>query len=202
MAIPRTSPRATLAIAALAVALALPAPARAFNPDPVAAAVIAAEALVTVRAVQQQPKRAVSLPRRLQLAGGWFDFAQRRNVATLAVAQYFPGGRPRFGGAPFAGALVTTDGSRFGFGGLQYRLHLDRRWDATSGFGIGAYSRGAGKQLGAALEATFSLALSRRWRDGMRLRLEARHMSHDDVVSHYDPGADMLAVGLSIPLGR
>jgi len=34
----------------------------------------------------------------------------------------------------------------------------------------------------------------------MRLRLEARHISHDDVITHYDPGSDILAVGLSIPL--
>lgn len=174
-------------------------PARAFNPDPFAAAVIAAEAWVTTGAALSTSQRS-TLPRRLQVAAGWFDVTQRRNVATMGTVEYFPGGHPFLSGAPYAGVMLTTDGSRFGYGGLEYRLRLGPKWDATSGFGIGAYGRGAGKRLGSWLNATFCLAVSRRLPDGMRLRLMARHISHDDVISHYDPGADILAVGLSVPL--
>jgi len=195
----RTSQRCTLVAFLVLLGGLVATPARAFNPDPFAAAVILTEAWVTGKAALSRAPDA-TLPRRLQVAAGWFDVAQRRNVAAMGTAQYFPGGHPFLQGAPYGGVMVTTDGSRFGFGGLQYRLHLGRHWDATSGFGVGAYGRGAGKQLGSWLEATFCLALSRRLPDGMRLRLEARHISHDDVITHYDPGSDILAVGLSIPL--
>ena len=44
------------------------------------------------------------------------------------------------------------------------------------------------------------MSVARRFANNMRIELAARHMSHDDLFSKYDPGADILAISVAFPI--
>ena len=184
---------------AVAAFLLTPAPhAWAGQIDPGAAAIILADLVVTWKAITGPAAKPE--PDALAVSAGAFDVGQRLDKTAVYGAEYRFGGRRVWNAQPIIGVGATPHNAVYGYGGLRFSVSLAKEWEVASDFAFAAYHRGEGKDLGSAKEFYFSLGLGYRLANGTRVELAARHMSHDHLFSRFDPGVDIVAVGLAIPL--
>ncbi len=136
----------------------------------------------------------------LALSAGEFDANRRADTAVELGIQFRP--RTRLGRfATMWGGMVTSDGSLQAFVGLSLDARLGRRVILRPSFAPGYFRRGGGKDLGSALEFRSALELSFRLEGGWRVGLEVYHLSNA-ALGDRNPGAETLAVTLSVPVGR
>jgi hypothetical protein len=101
---------------------------------------------------------------------------------------------------PFVGAMVTTDSSVYGYGGLYVDLYFGRRIVLTPNVAVGAYSEGDGKDLGHTVEFRSGLELAYRFDNRARLGVSFHHISNASLGDS-NPGTEILGLFLSWPLG-
>jgi hypothetical protein len=101
---------------------------------------------------------------------------------------------------PFLGALVTTDGSVMGYGGLRLDLYFGDRWVLTPNAAVGAFGRGSGKNLGSVVEFKTGGEFAYRFDDHGRLGLQFDHISNAGIGKH-NPGTESFVLFYSIPVG-
>jgi hypothetical protein len=173
----------------------------ASNPDAAAAAIIVADVLVAGKTVLSPPP-AEPPPSLVAVSAGGFDIGQHQQVDLTSVfgAEYRFGGQHFWNSQPVIGLAVTPHETVYGYGGLRFNVSLPHEWEIASTFGLAGYSRGNGKDLGSAKEAYFELSVGRRFADNTRIELAARHLSHDDLFSSYNPGVDILAISVAFPI--
>lgn len=173
--------------------------ARAFNPDVGALAIIVADALVTWKAATSPPP-AEPPPSMVAVSAGAFDVGQQVDLTSVYGAGFRFGGQYFWNSQPVIGFAVTPHQTVYGYGGLRFNLSLPYQIEVASTFALAGYSRGNGKSLGSAKEGYFELSVGRRFANNMRIELASRHLSHDDLFSNYDPGADILAISVAFPI--
>lgn len=171
----------------------------AWHPDPVAGAIIGAGLAVAALAITGPPPAA---PARDTLAAsvGSFKVAQHEGSAALYGAEYRFGGRRFWNGQPIVGLAFTPRHTKYAYAGLRFSLPVGGRLQLASDFALAGYSRGNGQDLGSAKEFYFAFGVDYRFAGDLRIGLEVRHLSHDDLFSTYDPGADMAALTVSLPV--
>lgn len=94
---------------------------------------------------------------------------------------------------PMAGFMATTLGSKFVYGGFAVPFDIggNQRWYFTPSAGVGAYSRGAGLDLGGTFEFHLGVNLSYAVTDASRVGLYLTHISNAGINSH-NPGENSL----------
>lgn len=99
---------------------------------------------------------------------------------------------------PHAGAMVTSDGSLYGFAGLLADFHLGS-FVITPSTAIGAYYEGDGLDLGHVAEFRSGVEIAYQFENRSRLGVGVYHMSNL-VFADRNPGAESVTVTYSIPL--
>ena len=102
---------------------------------------------------------------------------------------------------PVAGAMATSRGILFAYGGLRMEIPLEGRWVLGGGWAPGLYYPGAGdgKGLGGVLELRSHLELAYRLRNDSRVGLSLYHLSNAHVFS-FNPGSESLVLTYSARL--
>lgn|GEM_PF-1181734 len=159
---------------------------------------IAAACLCVGIASADTPNPPAERPR-LELSLGGLDvFDGQRPLGIGLEYRWRPLGRWSI--APGAGLLAGSDGSRYVHADLHRSFALGAAWYTVVVFGAGYFHDGATIRLGDELEFRSGLEvgrlLSRRW----RLGLAFDHLSNGSLADE-NPGTEMLALRLSVPLG-
>jgi hypothetical protein len=170
----------------------------AWHPDPAAGAIIAADAAVAWFAITG-PAPAEAARAELAASIGAFNVAQNKGSSAQYGVEYRFGGRRYWNGEPVVGVAVTAQEAKYGYGGLRFALPVGERLELASTFALAGYSRGNGKDLGSAKEFYFEFGADYRFANDTRVGLAFRHLSHDDLFSTYDPGADIAVLTISFP---
>jgi hypothetical protein len=178
---------------------AVPPCAWAWHPDAVDASIIGADLAVAWLAITGPTP---AEPARDELAASFGSFNIRENEGSSPIygLEYRFGGRRFWNGQPIVGVGETARDAKYGYAGLQFGLPVGPRWELTSDFALAAYSRGHDKNLGTAKEFYFSLGADYRFANDTRAGFAVRHISHDDLVTTYDPGVDIFALTISFPI--
>jgi lipid A 3-O-deacylase len=122
--------------------------------------------------------------------GGWeLRFAARR----------FPP-MPRFvpDVIPMAGAMATSRGTLYVYGGFRFEVPLGKRWMASPNWAAGVYYQdGDGKDLGGGLEFRSAIELSYVLGERSRLGLCLYHLSNAGLYD-FNPGSESLVLTYSV----
>ncbi len=104
---------------------------------------------------------------------------------------------------PVMGAMATSQGTLYGYGGFRAEVPWGERWVGSGGFAGGLYYRGTGqgKDLGNVLEFRTHLELAYRLPDESRLGLCLYHLSNGGI-HHLNPGSESLVLTYSARLRR
>ena len=102
---------------------------------------------------------------------------------------------------PVAGAMASSRGILYSYGGLRVEFPFKERWIFSSGSAAGLYYRGYGKNLGGALEFRSHLELAYRLPDDARLGLCIYHLSNAGIFD-FNPGSESLGVTYSARLRK
>lgn len=130
---------------------------------------------------------------------GYFDVLDNNDGAAVAGGLEWMSNKRLWIFQPIVGAMVTSEGSLYGYAGLATDFFFGNRWVLTPSFAVGAYSEGDGVDLGHVLEFRSSIALSYRFDDRSRLGLRFYHLSNADIGDE-NPGVEVLDLTYSIPL--
>lgn len=101
---------------------------------------------------------------------------------------------------PFAGVAVTNRRSLYLYGGLRLGLNVLSRMSIEPSFAIANYYHGGGKDLGSPIEFRSGIDIEWRFPGGMRAGLAYHHMSHWILFGSENPGTEILALTLSVPV--
>lgn len=130
---------------------------------------------------------------------GWFDVNKQRDEALEFGLQY-RFNPMQYGLRPMVGAMVTTESSLYGYGGVAWELQLiESRLYLTPSFAAGLYSEGDGKDLGGALEFRSGIMLEYQMPDASRFGIELNHLSNASIYRD-NPGVETLLVNYSVPV--
>lgn len=103
--------------------------------------------------------------------------------------------------SPVLGALATSKGSLYAYGGFRLDLPMGERWVFSPNWGVGLYHREKGQDLGGPLEFRTALELSYRLDAGSRLSLCLHHLSNSGVFDN-NPGSESLLLFYGVDVGR
>lgn len=102
---------------------------------------------------------------------------------------------------PIAGLHVVSDGSFYGFGGVQMDFYLGRRWVFSPSFGAGYYSEGDDLALGYELEFRSGAEIAYRFDDRSRLGVAVHHLSNANLGDK-NPGTESVTLYYAMPLNQ
>ena len=104
---------------------------------------------------------------------------------------------------PVAGAMATSRGILYAYGGFRMEIPLGERWVGSGGWAPGLYYPGAGdgKDLGGVLEFRSHLELAYRLRNESRVGLCLYHLSNGHLFS-FNPGSESLVLTYSTRLRK
>jgi lipid A 3-O-deacylase len=145
-----------------------------------------------------QPAQAVDY---LSGYAGWFDISQQDDEAAQVGMEY------RFspweyGIRPMIGANITTDGSIYGYGGLDWDIPVvDNQWYIIPNFAAGGYAQGDGKDLGSGIEFRSGIELDYQFPTMQRVGIAFNHISNASIGDK-NPGAETVLINYSVPMGR
>jgi hypothetical protein len=120
------------------------------------------------------------------------------NTAAQARLEYRPAYRLFFL-EPVAGALVTSDGTFYGYGGLRADFILAQHFVVMPVAAVGYWQRGGGKDLGAHTEFKTGGEFAYRFDDDSRLGIAFDHISNAGIGKK-NPGVESLIFVYSLPL--
>jgi lipid A 3-O-deacylase len=130
---------------------------------------------------------------------GVYDVLHNNTAAQLRGEYRF--GYSLFFLEPLLGALVTSDGSFYGYGGLRADLIIAQHYVIMPVATVGYWSRGGGKNLGAATEFKTGAEFAYRFADASRLGIAFDHISNAGI-GRKNPGTESLLLVYSLPLQR
>ncbi len=130
--------------------------------------------------------------------GGVQDVLDDKNYAQFGLeyrfADVFKGLRPTIG------INSTEEGDVYGYGGVNWDIHLgDTPFVLTPNFMVGAYHQGGGKDLGGAIEFRSGIEASYEFEAGNRLGVTFNHISNASIYDK-NPGAEALLVVYQHPI--
>lgn len=137
-------------------------------------------------------------PSFINLSLGYFDVLNNDDPDLAAGIEWMSSGRLWIF-QPLAGAMITSQGGLYGYGGFGTDFFFGHRWVATPSVAIGAYSEGSGLDLGHVFEIRSALTLAYRFDNRSRLGLRFYHLSNAGI-GDTNRGAEGLDLTYSIPL--
>lgn len=161
---------------------------------------ITAGAMAGLALVGGQPREAAAQdPSFITLSLGYFDVIRDDDAAGAVGAEWMSSKRILWVLQPMVGGMATSESGLYGYAGVGTDIFFGRRWVLTPSFAVGAYNKGAGKDLGHTLEFRSSVAFAYRFDNRSRLGLRFYHMSNAGI-SERNPGVEVLDLTYSIPL--
>lgn len=103
---------------------------------------------------------------------------------------------------PFLGAAVTGRRSLYAFGGLRLDLHLLPNLEVEPSLALTGYLHGGGKNLGSPVDFRSGIDIQWRFAGGIRAGIAYHHLSHWVLFGSNNPGTEILALTVSVPIGR
>jgi len=104
-----------------------------------------------------------------------------------------------YGLRPIVGAFITTDGSAYGYAGVNWDIDLiPNELFLIPNFAVGAYAEGDGKDLGGALEFRSGIEVAYQFPNKHRLGLALNHLSNASIYDK-NPGTEVVMINYSIP---
>lgn len=101
---------------------------------------------------------------------------------------------------PIVGGFVTTEGSSYGYAGLNWDVPLlPNQLYLIPNFAVGAFSKGSGKDLGGTLEFRSGIELDYQFPNTHRVGVALNHISNAGIYDH-NPGEETILVNYSIPI--
>jgi len=94
---------------------------------------------------------------------------------------------------PVAGAMASSRGILYSYGGFRLDLPLGERWIFSPGWATGLYYQAEGKNLGGALEFRSHLELAYRLPQEARVGLCIYHLSNAGIFD-FNPGSESLVL--------
>jgi len=101
---------------------------------------------------------------------------------------------------PLVGAMGTTKGSTYFYGGIAFDLFLGKHVVFTPSFAPGIYIKGGGMELGLPLEFRSAAELAWRFNNKSRFGAMFYHMSNASL-GYKNPGTECLVFYYALPLG-
>jgi hypothetical protein len=152
-------------------------------------------ALVGLAAV---PAQAAEDPSYLTFSGGAFGVRKSDTLQGEFLLQYRPNASLWYF-KPHAGAMVTTEGSLYGFAGLLMDFHVGN-FVITPSTAIGGYYKGNGVDLGHPAEFRSGIEVAYQFENKSKIGVGVYHMSNL-VFGDTNPGAESVTLSYSYPLG-
>ena len=100
---------------------------------------------------------------------------------------------------PNLGALVTSEGAQYYYGGFGYDAFLADQIVLTPNVAVGYYRHGDGKNLGSDLEFKSGVELAYQWQDTRRLGIAIHHISNASIGNE-NPGTEIISLQYAYPL--
>ena len=152
------------------------------------------------------PARAAG-PDYLVLGAGATDFIRQEPLAgdfraeyrsSLSLVPYFE----RYVQVkPWVGGELSTRGAGWGGVGILLDIPLGSTpFFLSPSFGVGAYGRGHGKNLGSTVEFRSQFEGGYQFTDGKRISLAISHISNAGITRH-NPGTEALVFNVQLPIG-
>ena len=108
---------------------------------------------------------------------------------------------PRFlhDAIPVAGAMASSQGALYAYGGFRWNLPLGKRWVVTPNWAAGLYYAGKedGKDLGGVVEFRSGVELAWRLNERSRIGLCLYHLSNGGLYD-FNPGTESLILSYDI----
>ena len=139
-------------------------------------------------------------PSFLSVGVGWYDFDKEEDAVDLRV-EYRSKTKLLGFAKPWLGFELTSDIAAYAVGGILTDIFFGRRVVVTPSFGVGAYTKGDGKDLGSTAQFRSQIEIGYRFDDRARLALALSHISNAGLDEH-NPGVNILSVYYHIPLDR
>lgn len=155
--------------------------------------------MIAATGAASTPALAGDDPAYLSMSAGAFGIRKSDTLAAEFLVQYRSNYELWFL-KPHVGAMVTSDGSFYGFAGLLADFHLGS-FVITPTTAIGGYYEGDGLDLGHAAEFRSGLEIAYQFENKSRVGVGVYHMSNL-VFGERNPGAESVTLTYSIPLGR
>jgi lipid A 3-O-deacylase len=159
------------------------------------AAAMAVAALV----VAAQPATAQD-PAFLVVNGGYFDFNRQKHPAGEFGLQY-RSDQKLWIFQPMVGVMRTTTASTDIYAGISLDIFFGDRFVVRPSFAPSYYNRGAGHNLGYALEFRSAIEFAYRFDDRSRLGLEIYHMSNAGL-GNGNPGEESAILTYALPMTK
>ena len=102
---------------------------------------------------------------------------------------------------PWLGLEGTSDGALYGVGGILADVYLGRHIVLTPSLGVGAYSKGDGKDLGHTVEFRSQIELAYRFDNLTRIGIAFSHISNASL-GDTNPGAEVINLYYALPIGN
>ena len=127
---------------------------------------------------------------------GDFRFEYRSGLSLLPFFEQYVQVKPWVGGE------LSTRGAGWGGVGILLDIPLGSTpFFLSPSFGVGAYGRGHGKNLGSNVEFRSQFEGGYRFDDGKRVSLALSHISNAGLTRH-NPGTEALVVNVQFPIGN
>ena len=101
---------------------------------------------------------------------------------------------------PFVGGQLTTKGAEWGGAGILLDIPIGS-FVVSPSFGVGAYGRGHGKNLGSVVEFRSQFEAGYMFHDGSRITAAFDHISNAGITRH-NPGTEELTINYQLPVGN
>ncbi len=142
-------------------------------------------------------------PIKFAIGAGAFDVTPSSSNRDSRTAGEFRG-EVRFGDllgpvAPLIGAMGTSDGGVYAYGGFGIDINFTPNWVLTPNAAAGYFYRGNGTNLGSWWEFRTGAEFAYRFADLSRLGVTVHHISNAGLTKR-NPGAQSVALMYSIPL--
>lgn len=143
-------------------------------------------------------------PAMIAANAGQFDVLNKGKGGEIGVEmrftprrfRWFPAWVPDV--APMAGAVGTSRGTLFAYGGFRFEVPLGEKWIVSPSWAAGLYTRdGDGKDLGGAVEFRSAIELSYRLGERSQLGLSLYHLSNAGLFG-FNPGTESLVLTFGV----
>jgi len=137
---------------------------------------------------------------------GYFDFNKQSNEAVdIRFEKRFdneifdlgPKEEPLYFIKPFYGIEMTSDSAIYGIVGIFIEEKIGKNFFFTPNFGIGAFSKGNGKDLGHVVEFRSTLEISYQLKNKNRIGLSMGHFSNAGI-GDTNPGTEILSLSYQV----
>ena len=137
---------------------------------------------------------------------GYFDFNKQKNEAVdirfekrlnKVIFDLGPEEEPLYFIKPFYGIEITSDSAIYGIGGIFFEEKIGKNFFLTPNFGIGAFSKGDGVDLGHEIEFRSTLEISYQLKNKNRIGLSVGHLSNAGI-GDTNPGTEILSLSYQV----